>query len=126
MSLTSCGIWLATALSFYFGQLAFRIEAPATSAIVVTALTSLGMVVPSSPGYLGVFHFLTVLGMGAFSVDREVSLGFAIVMHLQQTLVRGTLGAFSLWRSGLTLLSWRDLPSDPRVGAAASSENSPS
>jgi glycosyltransferase 2 family protein len=110
---TSLGIWLATALSFYFGQLAFniQIQAPMASAILVTALTSLGMVVPSSPSYLGVFHYLTVLGLAAYGVDREAALGFAIVMHLQQTLLRGVLGAFSLWRCGLSLMSWRELPS---------------
>ncbi|HEX2922680.1 MAG TPA: lysylphosphatidylglycerol synthase transmembrane domain-containing protein, partial [Chloroflexota bacterium] len=110
VSFTSVGIWLATALSFYFGQLAFHIQAPMESALLVTSLTSLGMVVPSSPSYLGVFHYLTVLAMVAYGVDKEVALGFAIVMHLQQTLLRGTLGAFSLWRCGLTLMSWRELP----------------
>lgn len=111
VSVTSLAIWLATVLVFYFGQLAFHIRAPIASAALVTALTSMGMVVPSSPGYLGVFHYLVVLGMDAFGVEKEAALGFAIAIHLEETLLLGLMGTFSLWRCGLTLMSWREVPS---------------
>jgi uncharacterized membrane protein YbhN (UPF0104 family) len=108
-------VWLLTCLFNYFGLLAFHIQAPIWAAILVLALTNLGMVVPSSPGYIGVFHYLVVLALGAFGVPRELALGYAIVMHLLGFVPVGLLGAFSLWRCGLTLMDWR--------GAAGATES---
>jgi len=108
VAITSVAIWLVTILLFYFGQQAFRLRAPLWSAALVTALTNLGMVVPSSPGYVGVFHYLVVLALGAYGVEREVALGFAVVIHLAEILPLGAMGAFSLWRCGLTLIGWKE------------------
>lgn len=108
--LVTLAIWLLTGLMYYFGQFAFHIDAPFWAAIMILCLTNLGMIVPSSPGYIGVFHYLVVLGLGAYGVEREIALGFAIVMHLIGFLPVGILGAFSLWRCGMTLTDWRKAP----------------
>lgn len=107
IGLATLGVWLPTVLMFYFGLLAFHINAPVWAAVLALALTNLGMVVPSSPGYIGVFHYLVVLALSAFGVQHEVALGYAIVIHLLGFLPIGLVGAFSLWRCGLTLMDWR-------------------
>ncbi len=107
IALVTLAVWLMTVLMFYFGLLAFHIHAPVWAAVLALALTNLGMVVPSSPGYIGVFHYLVVLALEAFGVEREVALGYAIVVHLLGFLPIGLVGAFSLWRCGLTLMDWR-------------------
>lgn len=104
---TTLAIWVVTALSYYFTQRAFHIDAPIWAAVLALCLTNLGMVVPSSPGYIGVFHYLVVVAMGAFGVEKELALGYAIVMHLIGFLPVGIVGAFSLWRCGLTLTDWK-------------------
>ncbi len=103
----SLAIWLATVLVFYFGQQAFHLSSSVWPAVLVTATTSMGMVVPSSPGYVGVFHYLVVLSLTAFRVEREAALGYAVVIHLVETLCLGVMGVFSLWRCGVSLMGWR-------------------
>ena len=106
--LVTGAIWIVTVLTFYFAQRAFHIDAPIWAAALALALTNLGMVVPSSPGYVGVFHYLVVLAMGAFGIDKEVALGYAVVVHLIGLLPVSLLGIFALWRTGGTLTGWRD------------------
>jgi len=101
--LVSMLIWLASTLMFYCSQLAFHVGARAESALLVATITSMGAVVPSSPGYVGVFHYLVVLALDAYGVQREVALGFAVAVHLLLILPIGVVGALSLWRLGMTL-----------------------
>ncbi len=109
----TAAIWLVTVLTAYFTQLAFHIQAPIWAAALVVAITNLGMVVPSSPGYVGVYHYLVVLALSAFAVERELALGFAVVFHLAWLLPVCLLGVFALWRRGLTLMGWKDIdPAD--------------
>lgn len=99
----SLHIWLASMLMYYAGELAFHVAAPAESAVLVTAMTSLGAVVPSSPGYVGVFHYLVVVALGAYRVERETALAYAVVTHLILIIPLGLVGALSLSRLGLSL-----------------------
>lgn len=105
----TAAIWVVTVFTFYFAQIAFHIDAPIWAAALILAVTNLGMVVPSSPGYIGVFHYLVVLVLGAFGVERELALGYAVVVHLIGLLPVGLLGVFALWRCGLTLSEWREV-----------------
>ncbi len=109
-------IWACSVSLMYFTQLAFGIQAPIWAAILVVALTNLGMVVPSSTGYIGVFHYLAVLALEAFGVEKEVALGFAMVAHVISFLPVTAVGAFSLWRCGLSLMGWRE-PAAPAAGS---------
>jgi uncharacterized membrane protein YbhN (UPF0104 family) len=112
-------IWLINVFIFYFGMLSFHIQAPLWAAAMAVALTNLGMVVPSSPGYVGVYHYLVVLALGAYGVEREIALGYGVVMHLLWILPVGLIGAFALWRRGLTLMGWREgiESNDPAIDA---------
>lgn len=109
-------IWVITVATFYFAMQAFHIQAPIWAAALALALTNLGMVVPSSPGYIGVFHGLVVLALGAYGVGMELALGFAVVVHLIGILPVGLLGVYALWRYGLGLTGWKEtIPSGDRI-----------
>ncbi len=109
LSAATAGIWLVTVLTAYLSMLAFHIQAPIWAAALVIAITNLGMVVPSSPGYVGVYQYLVVLALSVFGVEKEVALGFSVVFHLVWLLPVCLLGIFGLWRRGLTLMGWKDL-----------------
>ena len=113
-------VWASSVSMMYFTGLAFAIQAPIWAAVLVVALTNLGMIVPSSPGYIGVFHYLAVLALGAFGVEKEVALGFAVVAHVISFLPVTMVGAFSLWRCGLSLMGWRESSVPPAAGAGSS------
>ena len=48
------------------------------------------------PGNVGVFHYLTVLVLSAFSVDRQVAVGYALVLYFVALVPKIILGAYIL------------------------------
>jgi uncharacterized protein (TIRG00374 family) len=104
----SLAAWLSTALQFYLVMQAMSLRLPFTAAMLVLCLTSLGMVVPSSPGYLGVFEYLTVISLALWGVSREVALGYALVLHALGYLVPAVLGGIAIWMEGYSYARLRD------------------
>jgi uncharacterized protein (TIRG00374 family) len=90
----SLAIWGVSALFVYSVMLAFHIAAPFTAAVLLLCVTNLGMTVPSSPGYIGVYHYLVVTVLLLFGVGRELALSYAFVLHLLAFLPVSLLGVF--------------------------------
>jgi hypothetical protein len=119
-------LWMALAwvfnIGYYFALLrAFIPDAGIIMAGFVVGAGSMGVALPSSPGYVGVFHGTIVAALNVFGITNATALGYAIVAHLGYVLISSVLGAFALGRDGLSLvdvfrklLSRRDQPE--RVG----------
>ncbi len=100
----SGSIWLLAALTNYLTLLALRIEIPLLPAsLLVLAVVHLGLVVPSSPARIGVFHYLCLLSLSVFGVERGLALAYGFVLHFIVVLPIIFAGLFSLWRENLTL-----------------------
>ena len=99
----SLAAWLAAGLQFYWTARSVGLALPAPAALLVVCLTSLGMVVPASPGSLGVIESITVLTLALFGVGREVALGYALVLRAVSYVTLLGLGALSLWSEGMSL-----------------------
>jgi uncharacterized protein (TIRG00374 family) len=99
----SLAIWILSALFAYVIMLAFHITAPFAAALLLISVTGLGMTVPSSPGYVGVFHYLVVTSLSLFGVGRELALSYAFVLHLLAFLPVSLLGVFYIWRESLSV-----------------------
>ncbi|MCL4395899.1 MAG: flippase-like domain-containing protein [Chloroflexi bacterium] len=79
---------------------------PLAAAFLVMTVTSLVVVIPSSPGYLGVFHYVAVLTLtGVYNVDKSNALTYAVVIHALSYLMLTGLGVFSIWQEGLSYQS---------------------
>lgn len=76
---------------------------PVAAAFLVMTVTSLVVVVPSSPGYLGIFEYFAVLTLTTiYGVDKSSALSYAVVIHAVSYLMLTALGVFSIWKEGLT------------------------
>ena len=75
-------IWALAAGTNYLLFRAFDLRLSAGAALLLLVLLHVGVAPPSSPGRLGVFHYLTVLGLRAFGVERSSGLAYATVLHL--------------------------------------------
>jgi uncharacterized protein (TIRG00374 family) len=51
------------------------------AAAFIQFVTSLGMVLPAAPGYIGTFHYFCVVGLTFMGIPKEEALGFAILFH---------------------------------------------
>ena len=95
--------WAVTGLATYVWLLAFNLPLPWFAGIFVLVVINLGSAIPSSPGYVGVYHYLAVLALSAWNVDRGSALAYAIGTHALNMLANVSLGAFFLAREGVSL-----------------------
>ena len=49
--------------------------------VFVTAVINLGVVIPSSPGFVGTYQWLAVAALGVVGVDGEVAIAFSLLMQ---------------------------------------------
>lgn len=97
--------WVASAVFMYVMLRAFGIDEPFTAGLFVTAAVTLAMIVPASPGHIGVFHAIAIESLeDIFGVDRNDAASFALVAHAITYVVPMVLAAGYLWRERKT---WR-------------------
>jgi uncharacterized protein (TIRG00374 family) len=99
----SLAVWVTSGLFILMVMLAFHIEAPASAAFLALCVTSLGMTVPSSPGYIGVYHWLVVATLQIFAVERELALSFAFALHAVTFIPLTVVGIFYMMRENYSL-----------------------
>ena len=95
-------IWADIAVYYWLVLLAFDSAQPFVAGLAVSSVTALGMTVPSSPGYIGVFEFLTRETMGLFGMEPEMALSYALVAHAIVYVVFTLLGVASMLQQNLT------------------------
>lgn len=100
LSLLSWGI---AGLSMFCYVRAFQLPVPWIAALFVLVITNLGSAIPSSPGFIGVFEYLTVMALSVWLSDRSVSLGFATATHAVNLGLNVALGLIAAWREGVSL-----------------------
>lgn len=49
--------------------------------VFVTAVVNLGVVIPSSPGFIGTYQWLAVSALGVVGVDGDVAIAFSLLMQ---------------------------------------------
>jgi len=49
--------------------------------VFVTAVINLGVVIPSSPGFIGTYQWLAVSALGVVGVDGDVAIAFSLLMQ---------------------------------------------
>jgi len=96
-------VWATGALFILFVMYAFHIDAPPAAAVLLLCVTSLGMTVPSSPGYIGVYHWLVVSTLLIFNVNRESALSFAFALHALTFLPLTLAGIFCMMKENYSL-----------------------
>ena len=100
--LLSVAVWAVAAIVNYWVLVGFALPVPSTAAVLVLCTTALGMVIPSSPGYVGVFEYLVVLTLSLFGIDRELALSYGLVLHGLNYLGLSLLGVMGLWKESLS------------------------
>jgi uncharacterized protein (TIRG00374 family) len=100
---------------------AFHLPAPPVAAVLVLVATSLGATVPSSPGSLGVYHFMAVLALSVWHVETSTAVAFAIGAHALAIGAHITLGLLAAWYEGIGIFGLTQLArSDLTVAARGS------
>ncbi len=91
--------WLASALVVFLALRAFDLDLGFKAALFIGSATALGMVVPSSPGYIGVFHAIVIVSLvNVFDAERNQAASFALGLHAMLYLTPIVIAGAFLWR----------------------------
>ena len=99
----SAGVWLAASVGTLAWVTAFHLDVPWYAGFFVLVMVNLGSAIPSSPGYIGVYHYLAMLALSLWTPDRNAALAYAIGTHALNMLANVGLGSFFLAREGVSL-----------------------
>ncbi len=117
----SWGAWIGAFAINYLLMKALHIDAPIAVAVLLTCTTNLAMLIPSSPGYVGVFHAAATLSLLPFNVASGPALSFAILAHLVNVVPVSLIGAaFLLLGREQISLNLRALRGQQEAAAAES------
>jgi glycosyltransferase 2 family protein len=100
----SLAVWLINGAAFYLGFLAFHINGlPLTSPLLLQGIVAIGVAIPSSPGFFGLFEAGSRVSLGLYGVPGVAAASFALGTHLGWFVPITAIGLFHLARSGLSL-----------------------
>ncbi|MFQ5432482.1 MAG: lysylphosphatidylglycerol synthase transmembrane domain-containing protein [Nitrospinota bacterium] len=95
-------IWIVIFMVNYSFLPMFDVDASLEVALVLSLFIIFGVMVPSSPGFVGPLHAGIVIALGLYGVDYDEALGIAIVIQLAIFVQLVAQGFFFLWYSGLS------------------------
>lgn len=94
-SFISVFLWGLYTLSFHLVILGLDIQVSWYISAITVAIIGLGMIVPSTPGFVGTYEFFCVATLTFFSVEKSMALACAIISHLLQYVVVICIGTVS-------------------------------
>jgi glycosyltransferase 2 family protein len=108
----SFAVWAALILEVWGVRMAIAPQVPMVAMIFALLVSSLGMIVPSTPGYIGVFHGLVVLSLSPFGIPQTTAMSLALVWHAVNYIVLSGAGLIMLSIHGTSLgqviAKWRN------------------
>lgn len=110
--------WAAAGGTVFAWMVAFGFELPWYAPAVVLAFLSFGAALPSSPGFVGTYHFFAATALAVLGVDPTRAASFAIVLHAATIIPVTVVGGLYLSSLGLGLGPARGRPASrlPRSG----------
>ncbi len=86
-------IWLLEGIVFVLGMKAIGLtNSTFLMGIIALCIVNFGILVPSSPGYIGIFQAAIIIALSAFGISKTHSLATAIIIHSCQFIPITILG----------------------------------
>lgn len=99
--------WLTHALALFICFRAVGIDAPFTAALFLQGVLALGVAVPSSPGFVGVFEGAATIGLAVYGVPNTIAVSWAIGYHVLSFIPITVMGAWYFARLGMGMKELR-------------------
>ena len=108
--------WLVNGASMLVLARGVGLELTPVAALATMGIVAVGISLPNSPGLVGQFHYLTVLGLSLY-LPREVAestgLAYAILLHGIQVVWYVAVGALSMFTSHVSFADMMSRPPKP-------------
>jgi uncharacterized protein (TIRG00374 family) len=96
-------VWVITLVLYQILLWSLDIQVPVIATLTLLVFLQVGVRLPSSPGSIGVFHYLCVVALSFFGVTKSVALSYGLLLHLVTYLPTSLLGLLYLSRKGYSL-----------------------
>jgi uncharacterized protein (TIRG00374 family) len=81
VTLISILAWVAEGSAFLMVGLSLGVAPTVPAALLAVSLGTLSTIIPSSPGYVGTFHYFTAKAVAAFGAGQAGAAAYAILIH---------------------------------------------
>ena len=92
--------WVLGVLTGWAGGAALNVQPGLAAVVFLAVATASGQSLPSSPGYVGVYHLAAAGALVAFGVDWTTAFGVALVTHAFSYGPLVIIGLIALWSGG--------------------------
>lgn len=96
-------IWAVEGLVFLLGMTAIGMPSDPLVAFFTLAVVNFSTLIPSVPGYIGIFQGCTVIAFSAIGLPTELALGYSILVHAMHFLPITILGLLAMAQFGWSL-----------------------
>lgn len=117
IALTSLGVWLLESAMFVCVLPALGLPLRVDWGLTAMSVTNLGILVPSTPGFIGPFHFFCAEAITSQGVAPNVALAYAVLVHLTFYVPA------TLW--GASAMLWYGVQVGKTVALARAARRSP-
>jgi len=101
VSALSVVVWLLEAGLFVSLLPAFGIPMRGSTGAFAMSVTNLGILVPSTPGYVGPFHFFCAQALTSQGVEAATALSYAVLVHIAFYVPITAWGTAAIFRYGV-------------------------
>jgi len=91
-----------------FFSYAFKFNLSILDSLLVISIINFGIILPSSPGYIGTFEYFCVQSLFLFEISQEQAIAFAILFHAVQFIIMSVLGILYINIQGLSWKRFRE------------------
>ena len=98
-ALYSCAVWFFALVQIKVVSVSLGLDFPFEATLIVLAITSLGVMIPSSPGFIGTFHLAAQYSFLVNGFSAEEGLSAGILLHASffiPTVLAGFLAFLSI------------------------------
>jgi len=100
-------VWSMEGMTFYIISLSMGLSLPIYKIAFAMIVLAFGIILPSSPGFVGVYEYFCVLGLSIFGIGKDVAVSFSLLVHSLQFFCIIALGLISLSKENVSLLDAR-------------------
>ena len=95
-------VWILSALTNYLVFLTMKLTMPFWASLLLLVVLQVGTAVPSSIGRIGVFQYLVILTLSIFTLDKNLALGYSVVLYLVIYVPITLMGVWGMWHEKIT------------------------
>ena len=96
-------LWVFMGASNYFVFMTFGFDISFEASFVLLVVVSILIMAPSSPGFIGVYHYGVIVSLGLYGISGEEAGACALVLHATQYIVITLMGFYFLKKEHLSL-----------------------